>query len=87
MDASNVHSDHHALWFNPNNADHILIGNDGGLNLTYDGGKNWSHLNPIPVGQFYAVAVDMATPYNVYGGLQDNGVWWGTSQPGDELRP
>lgn len=87
LDASNVHSDHHALWFNPNNADHILIGNDGGLNLTYDGGKNWSHLNPIPVGQFYAIAVDMATPYNVYGGLQDNGVWWGTSQPGEELKP
>jgi photosystem II stability/assembly factor-like uncharacterized protein len=87
LDASNVHSDHHALWFNPKNADHILIGNDGGLNLTYDGGKNWSHLNPIPVGQFYAISVDMEKPYNVYGGLQDNGVWWGTSQPGEELRP
>jgi len=87
LDASNVHGDHHALWFNPNNADHILIGNDGGLNLTYDGGKNWSHLNPIPVGQFYGITVDMATPYNVYGGLQDNGVWWGTSQPGEELKP
>lgn len=87
LDASNVHSDHHALWFNPKNSDHILIGNDGGLNLTYDGGKNWSHLNPIPVGQLYAVAVDMEKPYNVYGGMQDNGVWWGTSQPGEELRP
>ncbi len=75
----NVHSDHHAFWFDPKNDDHILNGNDGGLNISYDFGKNWLLANSIAVGQFYSVAVDNATPYNVYGGLQDNGVWYGPS--------
>ncbi len=81
VDKENVHSDHHALWINPNNPNHMINGNDGGVNVTYDRGKHWSHLNSEPLGQFYAIAVDMEKPYNVYGGLQDNGVWTGTSRP------
>jgi photosystem II stability/assembly factor-like uncharacterized protein len=77
IDGDNAHADHHALWINPKNAGHLLLGNDGGLNLSYDGGQSWTKINPIPLGQFYAVAYDMATPYNIYGGLQDNGVWYG----------
>ncbi|MDZ7880384.1 MAG: glycosyl hydrolase [Saprospiraceae bacterium] len=80
IDKANVHADHHALWINPNRAGHILNGNDGGLNLSYDDGKTWFKLNSPPVGQFYHVNVDMAEPYNVYGGLQDNGVWFGSSK-------
>lgn len=76
---ANVHSDHHALWVNPNRAGHLILGNDGGINISYDDGKTWNKCNPIPLGQFYAVAYDMATPYNIYGGLQDNGVWMGPS--------
>ncbi len=79
IDRENVHSDHHALWFNPKNPKHYINGNDGGINITYDDGKTWFKANSIPVGQFVAVAVDMAKPYNVYGGLQDNGVWYGSS--------
>jgi photosystem II stability/assembly factor-like uncharacterized protein len=73
----NVHSDHQALWVNPERAGHLLNGNDGGLNMSYDDGKNWTKLNSAPVGQFYAINVDNQKPYNVYGGLQDNGVWVG----------
>ena len=79
IDRSNVHSDHHALWFNPKDSKHYINGNDGGINITYDDGKTWFKANSIPVGQFVAVAVDMAKPYNIYGGLQDNGVWYGSS--------
>ena len=79
MDGGNVHSDHHALWINPANNNHQILGNDGGINITYDSGKTWFKATTPAVGQFYAVAVDMATPYNVYGGLQDNGVWTGPS--------
>lgn len=73
----NVHADHQALWINPKNPNHLINGNDGGLNLSYDDGENWSKLNSISVGQFYAINVDNEKPYNVYGGLQDNGVWVG----------
>ncbi|MFZ6014022.1 MAG: WD40/YVTN/BNR-like repeat-containing protein, partial [Bacteroidota bacterium] len=75
-----VHVDHHALWINPADSKHMLLGNDGGLYQTYDEGANWLHINNMPVGQFYTVNVDMETPYNVYGGLQDNGVLRGSSQ-------
>lgn len=77
--APNMHSDHQALWVNPNKSGHIVNGNDGGINITYDDGKNWSKNNPHAVGQFYAINVDNKKPYNVYGGLQDNGVWYGPS--------
>jgi photosystem II stability/assembly factor-like uncharacterized protein len=79
MDQGNVHADHHALWVNPERSGHLINGNDGGINITYDNGENWIHCNSLPVGQFYSVNVDMAEPYNVYGGLQDNGVWKGPS--------
>jgi len=77
IDAENVHGDHHALWINPNNENHLINGNDGGINISYDDGKNWIKSNTPAVGQFYSVNVDNEKPYNVYGGLQDNGVWVG----------
>jgi photosystem II stability/assembly factor-like uncharacterized protein len=73
----NVHADHHALWINPDKRGHIINGNDGGLNISYDDGETWIKNNTPRVGQFYAINYDMEEPYNVYGGLQDNGVWVG----------
>jgi len=73
----NVHADHHDLWINPNKPGHLINGNDGGVNITYDDGKNWIKNNSTEVGQFYSINVDYQKPYNVYGGLQDNGVWMG----------
>lgn len=75
ISAENVHSDHQALWVNPKKSGHILNGNDGGLNLSYDDGENWTKLNDPAVGQFYSVYADTQKNYKVYGGLQDNGVW------------
>lgn len=74
-----VHVDHHALWINPEDSEHIILGNDGGLYESHDGGDNFIHHNSIPVGQFYSVNVDMDEPYNIYGGLQDNGTFMGPS--------
>ena len=71
----NVHSDHQALWVNPQKAGHLINGNDGGLNLSYDDGEHWIKLNSPAVGQFYSVYADNQKNYKVYGGLQDNGVW------------
>jgi len=79
ISAQNVHGDHHALWINPKNPSHLINGNDGGVNITYDDGENWIKCNTPAVGQFYTVNVDQAEPYNVYGGLQDNGVWMGAN--------
>ncbi len=79
INGDNVHADHHALWINPKRPGHLILGNDGGINISYDDGETWIKCNAPPLGQFYAVAVDMAEPYNVYGGLQDNGVWMGPS--------
>ena len=76
-----AHSDHHAIWIDPKNGKHILIGNDGGLDVSYDQGDTWEFVNTgIVASQFYAIAVDMRRPYFVYGGLQDNGSWAGPSQ-------
>ena len=75
LDATNVHADHHALWINPQNPQHLVNGNDGGVNISYDGGQNWIKANQPTVGQFYTVYADAQKPYHVYGGLQDNGVW------------
>ncbi len=72
-----VHLDHHAWWINPNNSKHMIEGNDGGMAITYDRGKTWRHITNLPVGQFYHIDVDMETPYNIYGGMQDNGSWRG----------
>lgn len=80
MDKANVHADHHALWVNPKKDSHLIDGNDGGVNITYDNGEVWFKANTPAVGQFYAITVDNAKPYHVYGGLQDNGVWYLPSQ-------
>ncbi|QXP60876.1 glycosyl hydrolase [Olleya sp. HaHaR_3_96] len=77
ISAENVHADHHALWINPKNPEHLVNGNDGGVNITYDDGSNWTKNNSPSVGQFYAINIDNQKPYRVYGGLQDNGVWVG----------
>ncbi|GHB27622.1 hypothetical protein GCM10008106_05460 [Mongoliitalea lutea] len=72
-----VHPDHHAWYINPHNPKLMIDGNDGGLNITRDGGKTWYFAENIPVGQWYHVNVDNEVPYNIYGGLQDNGSWVG----------
>ncbi len=82
MDKNNVHGDHHALWINPKKDSHLINGNDGGCFITYDDGEVWFKANTPAVGQFYAITTDNAKPYNVYGGLQDNGVWYVPSQTG-----
>ncbi len=71
--------DDHALWIDPKNSNHMILGYDHGLGVTYDGGKNWYHPDFLPLAQFYAVGVDMSYPYNVAGGLQDNGSHLGPS--------
>lgn len=77
--ATKNHLDHHAMWINPANRNHILDGNDGGVSISYDRGKSWRLVENLPLAQFYHINVDMQTPYNVYGGLQDNGSWRGPS--------
>jgi photosystem II stability/assembly factor-like uncharacterized protein len=69
-----IHVDYHAIWWNPNDSSHIWVGQDGGAAVTHDG-DGWRWAGAIPVAQFYAIAFDMAMPYHVYGGLQDNGSW------------
>ncbi|MBA4300425.1 BNR-Asp box repeat-containing protein [Algoriphagus alkaliphilus] len=84
------HSDHQAMWINPQDSKHILLGNDGGLYRSYGGGARWDHMNTqMPISQFYSVMVDQATPYHIYGGMQDNGVWFGksTNKPEDLWEP
>ncbi|MFO7865291.1 MAG: hypothetical protein R6V02_00570 [Candidatus Aminicenantes bacterium] len=68
-----IHVDHHALWIDPDDSSHIRLGNDGGLAVSYDFGETWDFYENLPIAQFYAVGVDMEQPYNIYGGLQDNG--------------
>ncbi|HET9225174.1 MAG TPA: hypothetical protein VFR31_00790, partial [Thermoanaerobaculia bacterium] len=74
-----IHPDHHALWINPADPSHILNGNDGGVYESRDRGASWRFVSNLPVPQFYHVRYDMEVPYNVYGGLQDNGSWKGPS--------
>ncbi len=75
-----AHSDHHAIWINPKNGQHVMVGNDGGLNVSYDQGETFDFVNTIAAAQFYAISADMRRPYFVCGGLQDNGSWCGPSQ-------
>ena len=75
-----IHVDHHAMWIDPNDPEHIVVGNDGGVAQTWDRGGSYDILNNINIGQFYAVSFDMAAPYNICGGLQDNGSWCGPSR-------
>lgn len=70
-----VHSDHHALWINPNYTNQMYLGTDGGVYYSLDRGATWMFVHNLPVGQFYHVAVDAQKPYRIYGGLQDNGSW------------
>jgi photosystem II stability/assembly factor-like uncharacterized protein len=74
------HSDFHAVWINPKNTDEVMVGTDGGVYQSEDRGTHWRFLAVLPVSQFYHVTYDMAEPYNVYGGLQDNGSWMGPSR-------
>jgi photosystem II stability/assembly factor-like uncharacterized protein len=78
--AASTHDDVHAIWIDPADSNHILIGNDGGLAVSYDMAKEWIFLPNLPIGTFYHVSYDMATPYHVCGGLQDNYDWCGPSQ-------
>lgn len=75
-----THSDEHAMWIDPNDPLHLLLGTDGGVYTSFDRGNTWSMRRNLPVSQFYHVSYDMEIPYNVYGGLQDNGSWMGPSQ-------
>ncbi|HET9370624.1 MAG TPA: hypothetical protein VFO19_10270 [Vicinamibacterales bacterium] len=77
--AQAIHDDIHAIWINPKNPDHILIGGDGGVATTYDRSQTWVQYPNLPLALYYHVSVDMATPFNVCGGLQDNYNWCGPS--------
>ena len=74
-----VHVDHHDIWIDPQNPNRMILGNDGGVYLSVDGGESWRFMNNLPIEQFYQVAVDSSKPYNLGGGLQDNNAWYGTS--------
>lgn len=75
-----IHPDHHAMWINPNDAEHIIDGNDGGVGISRDRGKTWRFAANLPLAQYYHIAVDDDLPYHVYGGMQDNGSWRGPSE-------
>ena len=75
--SNGVHPDHHAWWIHPTDGSFMIDGNDGGMNITKDGGKTWRFIGNLPVAQFYHINVDNEIPYNVYGGMQDNGSWRG----------
>ncbi len=77
--AAKIHVDFHAMWINPANSNHTIIGGDGGVGISYDKSKTYVWLKNMPLGQFYHVAYDMKTPFNICGGLQDNNTWCGPS--------
>jgi photosystem II stability/assembly factor-like uncharacterized protein len=79
LDYNRVHPDHHAWWIHPENPNYMIDGNDGGIAITRDGGETWQYGANLPLGQFYHVNLDNEVPYNLYGGLQDNGSWVGPS--------
>jgi photosystem II stability/assembly factor-like uncharacterized protein len=73
--AVRVHPDHHAMWIDPTDPRHMMLGNDGGVYITYDGARRWDYVANLPIGQFYDIAVDAREPYWIYGGTQDNGTY------------
>jgi len=75
-----LHADHHAMWIDPADPQHQLVGNDGGVGQSWDRGGTYTFLKVIPLGQFNGVSYNMATPYRVCGGMQDNGTWCGPSR-------
>ena len=77
--AATVHLDHHALWIDPANSEHLILAGDGGVSVSWDRSDNWYQLRNLPLAQFYEIGVDMRDPYHVCGGLQDNGSWCGPS--------
>ncbi len=81
--AGSVHVDHHAIEIDPDHPSRLVLGNDGGLAISYDYGESWDHYNNMPLAQFYAVSVDNQIPYHIYGGTQDNGSWGGPSTSRD----
>lgn len=74
-----MHLDHHELWIDPDDPERIILGNDGGLFMSYDRAQSWLHINNLPIGEFYAVSVDVDSPYTIYGGTQDNASLYGPS--------
>lgn len=76
---SGVHPDHHAFWIHPEDPNYIIEGNDGGLNISRDAGESWRFIPNLPLAQFYHISYDMDVPYNIAGGMQDNGSWVGPS--------
>ena len=79
VSASHLHGDQHTLWIDPRDPEHLVLGSDGGLSVSYDRGATWEHFSNLPISQFYAAAADLRKPYRIYGGLQDNGTWGGPS--------
>lgn len=75
-----IHGDYHAMWINPANSDHIVLGSDGGIHWSWDRGRSWDFVNTLALGQFYEIGVDLRQPYWIYGGLQDNNTWGGPSR-------
>ncbi len=80
VDPSYIHVDNHAFYIHPDDPNFIVLGNDGGMEVSTDRGGSWQYSENLPIGQFYHVNYDMETPYNVMGGMQDNGAWLGPSQ-------
>lgn len=80
INANLIHVDNHAWWGHPENPNFLICGNDGGMCISRDGGKTWDFMENLPLAQFYHINTDNAVPYNVYGGMQDNGSWRGPSQ-------
>ncbi len=78
-----THPDHHAMWIDPRDGRHMILGNDGGIYVTWDRMDTWEHLNKVAIGQFYHVGIDHTRDFKAYGGLQDNGSWGGPAQNGN----
>ena len=72
---STIHSEDHALWIDPDDTNHLIVGGDGGVSISWDRGQTWLFRDNLPVGQFYEINADMQDPYVICGGLQDNGHW------------